>query len=131
MFQKCEEGFSLSATSSSSVPYSLAFISSRTLVIEDRVAKATHNLDLLNTLNEVISQLSAAVQQLPEGVKEIFSSGVKLPLNNTFKRELLISYLDEEVMVARDKSGVPDVLVRMESLHTDASPTAVPEFVSR
>ncbi|KAL3699688.1 hypothetical protein R1sor_017710 [Riccia sorocarpa] len=81
-------------------------------------------------LNGVMEQLSAAVQQLPEGMKDIFSSGVKLPLANTFKRELLISYLDDEVMVARDKFGIPDVLVRKDFPVTVVSTTVVPEYVT-
>ncbi|BFI24897.1 hypothetical protein MPTK2_1g15970 [Marchantia polymorpha subsp. ruderalis] len=78
-------------------------------------------------LKGVMEQFTAAVAQLPDNMKDIVSSGVKLPLNNTFSRELLVSYLDEEVMVARDKSGIPDVLVRVESYVTS---TVVPEYVS-
>ncbi|KAG6549215.1 hypothetical protein Mapa_009201 [Marchantia paleacea] len=78
-----------------------------------------------------VDQIAAAVERLPSAVKDVINGGVKLPLTNTFSRELLISYLDEEVMIVRDKSGIPDVLVRIEAPATDMAPVAVvPEYVS-
>ncbi|BBN09821.1 hypothetical protein MPTK1_4g22980 [Marchantia polymorpha subsp. ruderalis] len=79
----------------------------------------------------IADQIASAVERLPSSVKEVINGGVKLPLTNTFSRELLISYLDEEVMVVRDKSGIPDVLVRIEAPATDMAPVVVvPEYVS-
>lgn len=58
-----------------------------------------------------------------------------LPGPLAFTRQLYVSYLDEEVLVLRDESGVPDVLTRSEmfegekagelsSLEDDAAPGA-------
>lgn len=74
-------------------------------------------------------QFLNAIQRLPEAVKETISNGVKVSLAGTFERQLLISYLDDEILVARDGSGVPEVLVRVSGSATvDAQP--VSEYVS-
>ncbi|KAL2630540.1 hypothetical protein R1flu_015226 [Riccia fluitans] len=79
----------------------------------------------------LVDQISAAVERLPIQVREVISGGVKVPLGNTFSRELLISYLDEDMMIVRDKSGIPDVLVRTEVPATEISiPVVVPEYES-
>lgn len=79
----------------------------------------------------VFDQLVSAVQRLPDTIKEVLNGGVKIPLNGTFTRELLVSYLDDEIMVARDKSGVPDVLQRLETPLIDRSTDViVPEYMS-
>ncbi|CAM6090057.1 unnamed protein product [Calypogeia fissa] len=79
----------------------------------------------------VFDQLVSAIERLPDTIKEALNSGVKIPLSGMFSRELLISYLDEEVMVARDKSGVADVLLRLESPIMDSSTDViVPEYMS-
>lgn len=43
---------------------------------------------------------------------ELDSTGLKLPLQ--YKRSMLISYLDDEMLVVRDADGRPDVLTRVE-----------------
>eukprot|EP00897_Mesotaenium_endlicherianum_P004086 jgi/Mesen1/3705/ME000202S02793 len=63
----------------------------------------------------LLDQLASATQSLPESLKEPFTGGLKLPLNGTFSRSLLVSYLDDEILIARDQSGVPDILVRVVS----------------
>lgn len=74
-------------------------------------------------------QLLNAIQRLPDVVKETFSNGVKIPLARTFERQLLISYLDDEILVVRDGLGVPEVLLRVSGNTTvDAEP--VSEYVS-
>lgn len=74
-------------------------------------------------------QLLNAIQRLPDAVKETLSNGVKIPLARTFERQLLISYLDDEILVVRDGLGVPEVLLRVSGNTTvDAQP--VSEYVS-
>lgn len=55
--------------------------------------------------------LSAAAS-LPESFKEALAGGLRLPLTGYFERQLLISYLDDEMLVSRDQTGVVDVLLR-------------------
>ncbi|KAL3688469.1 hypothetical protein R1sor_014778 [Riccia sorocarpa] len=79
----------------------------------------------------LVDQIAAAVERLPIQVKEVISGGVKVPLGNTFSRELLISYLDEDMLIVRDKSGIPDVLVRTEVPASEiAIPVVVPDYES-
>ncbi|GJP50603.1 hypothetical protein CLOM_g9751 [Closterium sp. NIES-68] len=71
-----------------------------------------------SALKGVVDQLASASQSLPAAVKDAFSSGLKLPLNGRYQRELIISYLDDEILVARDQAGLADVLVRATSTTT-------------
>eukprot|EP00246_Nothoceros_aenigmaticus_P003395 TRINITY_DN14543_c0_g1_i1.p1 TRINITY_DN14543_c0_g1~~TRINITY_DN14543_c0_g1_i1.p1 ORF type:complete len:307 (-),score=31.08 TRINITY_DN14543_c0_g1_i1:1581-2501(-) len=57
-------------------------------------------------------QLLDAYKSFPEAVKRAVNDGVRVPLGNTFSRQLLISYLDDEILIARDQTGAPDVLAR-------------------
>eukprot|EP00850_Spirogloea_muscicola_P019421 SM000190S04857 [mRNA] locus=s190:33105:35284:- [translate_table: standard] len=68
--------------------------------------------DIPAGLKGLYDQLYSAAQQLPPSVRESLSRGVRLPLNNFFSRGVLVSYLDDEILVARDQYGVPDVLRR-------------------
>lgn len=70
-------------------------------------------------LKGAFDQLTAAAANLPDVVKETLVNGLKLPLAGSFERQLLISYLDDEILVARDQSGMPDVLVRSVALGPD------------
>ncbi|MCO5595524.1 hypothetical protein L7F22_049569 [Adiantum nelumboides] len=80
-------------------------------------------------VKDAYGQILNAAQRLPGVVKETISNGVKVPLAGTFERQLLISYLDDEILVARDGSGVPEVLVRITgSILSDTEP--VSEYVS-
>jgi len=80
----------------------------------------------------VYDQLVATVERLPSAVKEVVTNGIKVPLTGSFERQLLISYLDEEIMIARDESGVPDVLYKISGVTPIVEPivTVVPEYVS-
>ncbi|XP_024518758.1 probable plastid-lipid-associated protein 13, chloroplastic [Selaginella moellendorffii] len=64
----------------------------------------------------IYDQFVAAAHRLPESVKDSVSGGLKLPLGGglSYERLLLISYLDEEVLVVRDPTGAPEVLSRLE-----------------
>ncbi|CAK9232840.1 unnamed protein product [Sphagnum jensenii] len=83
-------------------------------------------------LKGAFGQLVAAVERLPNTVKEVLAGGVKVPLTGTYERLLLISYLDEEILVARDESGVPDVLYKLQPAIPVIEPevTIIPEYVS-
>ncbi|KAI3801399.1 hypothetical protein L1987_29504 [Smallanthus sonchifolius] len=65
-------------------------------------------------LKGVLGQAVNTMQQLPGPIKDAVSSGLTIPLNGAFQRLLMISYLDEEILIIRDTSGVPEVLTRLD-----------------
>ncbi|KAJ7976006.1 Plastid-lipid associated protein PAP / fibrillin family protein [Quillaja saponaria] len=89
-------------------------------VIEERVP---------DQLKGALGQAISTIQQLPVPIRDAVASGLKVPLSGSFQRFFMISYLDEEILIIRDTSGVPEVLTRL-----DASPStlaeAVPEYES-
>ncbi|CAI7777673.1 unnamed protein product [Closterium sp. NIES-53] len=74
-----------------------------------------------SALKGVFDQLTSASQSLPAALKDSLSSGLKLPLSGRYQRELIISYLDDELLVVRDQAGLADVLVRGTSAITTPS----------
>ncbi|CAI5987418.1 unnamed protein product [Closterium sp. NIES-65] len=52
-----------------------------------------------SALKGVFDQLASASQSLPAALKDSLSSGLKLPLSGRYQRELIISYLDDEILV--------------------------------
>ncbi|KAF2604141.1 hypothetical protein F2Q70_00024475 [Brassica cretica] len=66
-------------------------------------------------LKGALGQATTTLQQLPDLIKDTLSSGLRIPLNGSFERFFMISYLDEEVLIVRDTSGVPEVLTRLET----------------
>ncbi|KAH0882083.1 hypothetical protein HID58_058179 [Brassica napus] len=89
-------------------------------------------------LKGVLGQATTTLQQLPDLIKDALSSGLRIPLSKkeshlffiyirephlaclsvsggSFERFFMISYLDEEVLIVRDTSGVPEVLTRLET----------------
>ncbi|KAJ0258344.1 plastid-lipid-associated protein 13 [Hirschfeldia incana] len=66
-------------------------------------------------LKGALGQATTTLQQLPDLIKDTLSSGLKIPLSGSFERFFMISYLDEEVLIVRDTSGVPEVLTRLET----------------
>ncbi|EPS58504.1 hypothetical protein M569_16310 [Genlisea aurea] len=42
------------------------------------------------------------------------SGGLKLPLGGTFQRLIIITYLDDEILIVRDAGGVAEVLTRLD-----------------
>ncbi|KAJ4980211.1 hypothetical protein NE237_010991 [Protea cynaroides] len=65
-------------------------------------------------LQGVFGQAVSTLQQLPVPVRDVMSNGFRLPLSGTFERLFMISYLDEEILIIRDTTGVPDVFTRLE-----------------
>ena len=54
--------------------------------------------------------------------------GLKLPLTSSpasYKRSVLVSYLDDEMMVVRDAMGRPDVLVRIDAMEEKWAPSSL------
>lgn len=49
-----------------------------------------------------------------ESVKVLGNDGLEIPDQLRYTRDLYITYLDQDVMVVRDGSGVPEVLVRKD-----------------
>ncbi|KAI3694574.1 hypothetical protein L1987_77541 [Smallanthus sonchifolius] len=65
-------------------------------------------------LKSVLGQAANTMQQLPAPIKDVVSGGLTIPLNGVFQRLFMISYLDEEILIIRDTTGVPEVLTRLE-----------------
>ncbi|KAK6945380.1 Plastid lipid-associated protein/fibrillin conserved domain [Dillenia turbinata] len=76
------------------------------MVIEDSVPAQ---------LRGALGQATNALQQLPVPIRDAVAGGLRVPLNNTFQRWFMISYLDEEILIIRDTSGVPEVLTRLDT----------------
>lgn len=66
-------------------------------------------------LKGALGQAAGALQQLPLP-SDLMTNGMKFPLSGIFQRLYMISYLDEEILILRDTSGVPEVLTRLEVL---------------
>ncbi|CAA7057099.1 unnamed protein product [Microthlaspi erraticum] len=66
-------------------------------------------------LKVALSQATITLQQLPAVVKDTLANGLRIPLSGSFERFFMISYLDEEILIVRDTSGVPEVLTRLET----------------
>ncbi|KAJ3678375.1 hypothetical protein LUZ60_002178 [Juncus effusus] len=83
-------------------------------------------------LKGVFGQAAGLVQQLPAPVRDTFSSGLTLPLNGSFQRLFMISYLDEEILIIRDAAGAPDILTRLEGTGSPAAygETIISEYES-
>lgn len=73
-------------------------------------------------LKGALGQAADAVQQLPAPIKDVVSSGIRVPLSGTFQRMFMISYLDDEILIVRDAFGVPEVLTRLEAALSDGEP---------
>ncbi|KAL6540445.1 putative plastid-lipid-associated protein 13, chloroplastic [Orobanche minor] len=65
-------------------------------------------------LRGALSQAASRVQQLPIPIKDVLACGMKVPLGGMFGRLFMISYLDDEILIIRDISGVPEVLTRLD-----------------
>ncbi|XP_019238691.1 PREDICTED: probable plastid-lipid-associated protein 9, chloroplastic [Nicotiana attenuata] len=66
-------------------------------------------------LRGAFGQAFNTVQQLPVPIRDAMSSGVKVPLGGTFQRLIMISYLDDEILIVRNAAGEPEVLTRLEA----------------
>lgn len=65
-------------------------------------------------LKGAIGQATNTIQQLPVPIRDVVTGGLEVPLGGTFERMFMISYLDEEILIIRDTSGVPEVLTRLD-----------------
>ncbi|KAH7427062.1 hypothetical protein KP509_10G028700 [Ceratopteris richardii] len=81
-------------------------------------------------VQDAYAQVLNAIERLPDTVKSTVSNGIKLPLSGTFQRQLLISYLDSEILVARDGMGLPEVLVRLSGIPSSDADDPVSEYIS-
>ncbi|PON45331.1 Plastid lipid-associated protein/fibrillin conserved domain containing protein [Trema orientale] len=66
-------------------------------------------------LKGALGQAASTIQQLPVPVRDALIGGLKLPLSGSFQRLFMISYLDDEILIIRDTSGVPEVLTRLDA----------------
>ncbi|OIT03517.1 PREDICTED: probable plastid-lipid-associated protein 13, chloroplastic [Nicotiana attenuata] len=65
-------------------------------------------------LRGALGQVVSTLQQLPVPIKDTVSSGLKIPLGEAFQRLIMISYLDEEILIVRNSAGEPEVLTRLD-----------------
>ncbi|KAL7138593.1 hypothetical protein ABFS83_10G174200 [Erythranthe nasuta] len=65
-------------------------------------------------LKGTFGQAVSTMQQLPVPIKDAVAGGLKVPLGGSVSRLFMISYLDEEILIIRDSSGVPEVLTRLD-----------------
>ncbi|KAL7098042.1 hypothetical protein ACP275_10G180800 [Erythranthe tilingii] len=65
-------------------------------------------------LRGTFGQAVSTMQQLPVPIKDAVAGGLKVPLGGSVSRLFMISYLDEEILIIRDSSGVPEVLTRLD-----------------
>ncbi|CAK8570959.1 unnamed protein product [Lathyrus sativus] len=75
-------------------------------VLEDRVPEQ---------LKGALGQAVNVLQQLPIPLRDALSNGLKVPLSGSFQRLFMISYLDEEILIIRNTSGIPEVLTKIEA----------------
>ncbi|CAM8933163.1 unnamed protein product [Rhodiola kirilowii] len=66
-------------------------------------------------LKGAFGQAVSTLQQLPGPIRDAVSSGLTVPLNRSIQRMFMISYLDEEILIIRNTSGVPEVLTRFDA----------------
>lgn len=66
-------------------------------------------------LRGAFGQAVNTVQQLPVPIRDAVSSGLKIPLGGSFQRLFMVSYLDDEILIIRDTTGIPEVLTRLAS----------------
>lgn len=66
----------------------------------------TANLDVKSTMrfSEVYESASA------------FGRKIDIPSQLKYSRELFVTYVDEDMLIVRDASGIPEVLVRKEKI---------------
>ncbi|XP_073283671.1 probable plastid-lipid-associated protein 13, chloroplastic [Primulina huaijiensis] len=76
-------------------------------------------------LKGAFDQAASTVQQLPVSIRDAAMGGFKVPLGGTFQRLFLISYLDDEIMIARSTAGFPEVLTRL-----DPGPSVAVELIT-
>lgn len=67
-------------------------------------------------LKGALDQATNALQQLPVPVpiRDTVSRGLRIPFGEAFQRLIMISYLDEEIMIARNTAGEPEVLTKLD-----------------
>ncbi|KAK1306199.1 hypothetical protein QJS10_CPA10g00083 [Acorus calamus] len=81
-------------------------------------------------LKGAFGQAVDQIQQLPVPIRDAVTNGLRVPLSGTFQRMFLISYLDEEILIVRDTSGVPDVLMRLDGPPPSTANDPNPEYES-
>ncbi|KAL3327128.1 hypothetical protein AABB24_037695 [Solanum stoloniferum] len=65
-------------------------------------------------LKGALDQAVNTLQQLPVPIIDTVSRGLKIPLGEAFQRLIIISYLDEEILIVRNTAGEPEVLTRLD-----------------
>ncbi|PIA48590.1 hypothetical protein AQUCO_01400878v1 [Aquilegia coerulea] len=80
-------------------------------------------------LKGALGQAVGTLQQLPLPT-DLMTSGLKIPLGGLYERLYMISYLDEEILILRDTSGVPEVLTRLEAISDPEGVEQIVEYES-
>lgn len=100
-----------------SLPGSIVDADDIILTISQGVATARSKFQV-GTLKVDISVASELMAESPIRLKETYSSAtlgsIDLPKRDGISRSLFVTYLDEDLLIVRDKFGSADVLKRME-----------------
>ncbi|CAI9097432.1 OLC1v1033862C1 [Oldenlandia corymbosa var. corymbosa] len=82
-------------------------------------------------LKGAFGQAVSTVQQLPAPIRDVASTGLKVPLGaGNFQRLFMISYLDDEFLIIRDANGVPEVLTRLDPAPSPMEGDSITEYES-
>lgn len=65
-------------------------------------------------LRGALDQAVNFLQQLPVPIRDTVSRGLKIPLGEAFQRLVMISYLDDEILIVRNTAGEPEILTRLD-----------------
>lgn len=81
-------------------------------------------------LKGALQQTAVTLEQLSVPIQDVLANGVKIPLDGRYKRLLMISYIDEEILIARDALGSPDVFTKSEAVVEESNSVTFPDYES-
>jgi len=67
---------------------------------------------------ELMAQSGVRLQELYESA-EVLGQPISIPTQLKYRRDLYVTYVDNDLLIIRDDSGVPEVLVRKEKVFLD------------
>mmetsp|Transcript_11605 Transcript_11605/g.19449 ORF Transcript_11605/g.19449 Transcript_11605/m.19449 type:complete len:135 (+) Transcript_11605:505-909(+) len=122
------------------IPGRLLRVEDLTITISSEYPRVTAATELKGLVGPPVSVSVVTDLEVESGVrlKESYVSGklgpVSIPLSTikTFSRNILISYLDQDLLIARNKYGSPEVLKRREyfDMQETGTPAASDDFGS-
>jgi len=67
---------------------------------------------------ELMAQSGVRLQEVYESA-EVLGQPISIPTQMKYRRDLYVTYVDNDLLIIRDDSGVPEVLVRKEKVFLD------------